>query len=168
MPKALLILLIVLAAIVSNSKKKKQKRAPVQKTPQPAHDRPWPQEKAAEPVAPLAQAELDEADVPEEAEIPEEPEQPQVHVTLKTVEEERREPGLGQGESRECEHGVIGGSIAGDVHEGEEKHAVRRAPETQPVELDAPLRPRLNARELRRAVVMSEILKRPGERGRRF
>ena len=104
---------------------------------------------------------------PAAPEQPEEPEKPQVHVTLKTPEQEAKAKGFGQGASRECEHGVVGGSIAGDVHEGEEKHAVKRSPETHPVELE-PLRPRMNARELRRAVVMSEILKRPCERGRRI
>ena len=87
---------------------------------------------------------------------------------MKTPEQEAKEKGFGQGESRECEHGVVGGSIAGDAHEGEEKHAVKRAPDTHPVDEEPLLRPRMNARELRRAVVMSEILKRPCERGRRI
>ena len=171
MPNVLIILLIAVVAILSNSKKKKKgsggQSVPGRQTVPGRQARPWPEAQrpgaAVEPVQPEMDMEAEPA-VPEQ---PEEPEKPQVHVTLKTPEQEAKAKGFGQVASRECEHGVVGGSIAGDAHEGEEKHAVKRSPETHPVELE-PLRPRINARELRRAVVMSEILKRPCERGRRI
>lgn len=94
------------------------------------------------------------APVPEAPEVPEEPEEPP-------------KAGLCEGESRQCAHGLAAGSIQEDTHEGE--------PAPQPLARE-PLaavttpaqRPRLDARELRRAVVTAEILKRPCERGRRF
>lgn len=143
MPRALIILVIAIVAILSNSKKKKKSRTAGRQTLPGRQPRPWP-----------------EAQPPGAAEVP-------VQATqLEPSAWEAREKGFGQGESRECEHGVVGGSIPGDIHEGEEKHAVRRAPEARPVKQE-PLRPRMDARELRRAVVMSEILKRPSERRRR-
>lgn len=174
MPNVLIILLIAVVAILSNSKKKKKgsggQSVPGRQTVPGRQARPWPEAQrpgAAVEPAQSAQPEMDMEAEPAAPEQPEEPERPQVHVTLKTPEQEAKAKGFGQGASRECEHGVVGGSIAGDAHEGEEKHAVKRSPETHPVELE-PLRPRMNARELRRAVVMSEILKRPCERGRRI
>lgn len=71
----------------------------------------------------------------------------------------------GEGESRQCEHGLAVGSIQEDAHEGE---AVAPQPLSSPAPSMPAPRPRLNARELRRAVVTAEILKRPCERGRRF
>lgn len=159
MPRALIILVIALVAILSNGKKKKKGTG--RQTAPGRQARPWPD--AQRPDAEKAPV---QAARPEPV-APGKPERPQAQVTPKMPERERKKEGFGQGESRECAHGVVGGSLAGDAHEGELRHAVRRAPDTHPVEPE-PFRPRVNARELRRAVVMSEILKRPGERRRRI
>lgn len=78
---------------------------------------------------------------------------------------------VGEGESRECAHGVTGGSISEDHrHEGEALRPRPRqfaAPELRAAPCEA-ARTRLSAREMQRAVVMAEILKRPCERERRF
>ena len=172
MPRALIILVIAVVAILSNSKKKKKgsggQSVPGRQTVPGRQNRPWPEAQRPDRPDEPVQAVQPETDMEIEPAAPEKPEKPQVHVTLKTVEQEAKEKGFGQGTSRECEHGVVGGSIAGDAHEGEEKHAVKRVPDTYPVDEEPLLRPRMNARELRRAVVMSEILKRPCERGRRI
>lgn len=70
-----------------------------------------------------------------------------------------------EGDSRECEHGGVGGSMAYDSHqEGKvSSEKKRREPAPQP-ETDTLYRPAMNAQEMRRAVVMAEILKRPQER----
>ncbi len=72
-----------------------------------------------------------------------------------------------EGNSRECEHGSIGGSMAYESHQGgrtapEEEKRLGRFVETQAI--DSLYMPTMNAREMRRAVVMAEILKRPAER----
>lgn len=73
-----------------------------------------------------------------------------------------------EGESRACEHGALGGSIPYDEHEGRTDEAPKRPKkrsEEQPGENTvAAYRPAMNAQEMRRAVVMAEILKRPQER----
>lgn len=70
---------------------------------------------------------------------------------------------MAEGDSRECEHGSIGGSMAYEGHqEGREKKEVRPRPAAAPAA--AAYRPAMNAQEMRRAVVMAEILKRPQER----
>lgn len=74
----------------------------------------------------------------------------------------------GEGESRQCEHGLAVGSIQEDAHEGEAVAPQTAQREPLPAQRMPAPRPRLNARELRRAVVTAEILKRPCERGRRF
>lgn len=67
-----------------------------------------------------------------------------------------------EGDSRECEHGSIGGSMAYEAHqEGRERK--QKSLDTAP-EQESMYRPAMNAAEMRRAVVMAEILKRPGER----
>jgi hypothetical protein len=69
---------------------------------------------------------------------------------------------MGEGISRECGHGSVGGSMAYNGHtEGGER--------AKPVKPDAstfePMqRPVMSAEEMRRAVIMAEILKRPQER----
>ena len=77
-----------------------------------------------------------------------------------------------EGESRECAHGVTGGSIAEDHrHEGEALRPRSRQVEgskLRPSEPREAARTRLTAKEMQRAVVMAEILKRPCERERRF
>lgn len=79
---------------------------------------------------------------------------------------------MAEGESRECEHGSIGGSMAYDTHEGEsvvEKRENAALPEDRLAEKQLTAKPSagrlpLSAQELRSAVVMAEILKRPQER----
>lgn len=118
------------------------------------------------------------------------PVQPTVHTTVRPTEKPAEIPDLWQqmskrfgeqaeamkrdegheavvkmveGDSRECEHGSIGGSMAYEAHqEGGEKKAVKPRPAAaKPV---SAYRPVMNAQEMRRAVVMAEILKRPQER----
>ena len=70
---------------------------------------------------------------------------------------------MDEGSSRECEHGSLGGSMAYEGHqEGREaKLAVR----PRPAAAQTPaFQPRMSAQEMRRAVVMAEVLKRPQER----
>lgn len=71
-----------------------------------------------------------------------------------------------EGDSRECEHGSIGGSMAYESHQGGrimEERVVRTA-EAPAAKEGKTFRPAMNAEEMRRAVVMAEILKRPQER----
>ena len=83
---------------------------------------------------------------------------------------------LSEGDSRECDHGSVGGSMDITTHQGqgdEYQHARQQVK----VQVKAHVKPaaeekapviaphaRLTAEEMRRAVVMSEILKRPAER----
>lgn len=70
---------------------------------------------------------------------------------------------ISEGESRECEHGAVGGSMAYDSHEG--GRMIQDAPEQRSDEWETETyRPAINAEEMRRAVIMAEILKRPQER----
>ncbi|MBQ2955842.1 MAG: hypothetical protein IJE08_05195 [Clostridia bacterium] len=75
---------------------------------------------------------------------------------------------MSEGDSRECEHGSIGGSMAyGGHQEGREKRTqqpAKNAYDRQNEHPSALYRPAMNAQEMRRAVVMAEILKRPQER----
>lgn len=69
-----------------------------------------------------------------------------------------------EGDSRECEHGSVGGSMAYTSHsEGvtqkNEKKVIIPQTTVEPM-----VRPSMNAEEMRRAVIMAEILKRPQER----
>ena len=69
---------------------------------------------------------------------------------------------MDEGISRECEHGSLGGSMAYAGHtEGAErsKTANPAMPAFEPMQ-----RPVMSAEEMRRAVIMAEILKRPQER----
>lgn len=72
-----------------------------------------------------------------------------------------------EGDSRECDHGSVGGSMAYQGHqEGRED---RREKKPAAGAYDKPVfddlyRPAMNAQEMRQAVVMAEILKRPQER----
>lgn len=70
---------------------------------------------------------------------------------------------LAEGDSRECEHGSLGGSMAYEGHaEGRDKKAAGRL---RAAEYEGSVRrPVMNAQEMQRAVVMAEILKRPQER----
>lgn len=72
-----------------------------------------------------------------------------------------------EGDSRECEHGSVGGSMAYQGHqEGREDRRERKTATgayDNPAS-DALYRPAMNAQEMRQAVVMAEILKRPQER----
>lgn len=74
---------------------------------------------------------------------------------------------LSEGDSRACEHGSLGGSIAYDSHEGgrvapQEIKRLGRFVATEAV--DALYEPSMDVRQMRQAVVMAEILKRPAER----
>jgi len=74
---------------------------------------------------------------------------------------------MSEGDSRECDHGSVGGSMAYSGHqEGgtgkQEKKPAR--PAYQNPAADPLYRPAMNAQEMRRAVVMAEILKRPQDR----
>lgn len=74
---------------------------------------------------------------------------------------------MAEGDSRECEHGSIGGSMAYQEHQ--EGRSQKRKEKPASVGYDKPAsdalyRPAMNAQEMRRAVVMAEILKRPQER----
>jgi len=69
---------------------------------------------------------------------------------------------MDEGISRECEHGSLGGSMAYAGHtEGAErsKTANPAMPAFEPMQ-----RPVMSAEEMRKAVIMAEILKRPQER----
>ena len=68
-----------------------------------------------------------------------------------------------EGVSRECEHGSLGGSMAYESHEGGSR--VQRAQTAYDRQTETSLyRPAMTAQEMRKAVVMAEILKRPQER----
>ncbi len=71
---------------------------------------------------------------------------------------------ISEGASRECEHGSLGGSMAYSGHtEGTER--VKQTPAKPAAPTFEPLqRPGMSAEEMRRAVIMAEILKRPQER----
>lgn len=70
---------------------------------------------------------------------------------------------MAEGDSRECEHGSLGGSMAYEGHqEGREEKPMLRP---RPAAAQTPdFQPRMSAQEMRRAVVMAEVLKRPQER----
>ena len=70
---------------------------------------------------------------------------------------------MAEGDSRECEHGSVGGSMA---YEGHQEGREKRESKPQPAAATAAsaYRPAMTAQEMRRAVVMAEILKRPQER----
>lgn len=88
---------------------------------------------------------------------------------LKPVKGHGQVTAMPEGRSRECEHGSVGGSIAFDTHQEGTNAAVRKqraggtARNAQAAEHSL-YRPAMNAQEMRRAVVMAEILKRPQER----
>lgn len=72
-----------------------------------------------------------------------------------------------EGDSRACEHGSVGGSIAYESHEGgrvapEEIKRLGRFVATEAE--DARYEPFMDARQMRQAIVVAEILKRPAER----
>lgn len=70
---------------------------------------------------------------------------------------------LSEGSSRECEHGSLGGSMAYEHSDGMPSVQRRASTQSEPTE-EAVYRPAMTAEEMRRAVVMAEILKRPEER----
>jgi len=97
----------------------------------------------------------------------------QVSRTLKEeLAPENSDPGheavgmMAEGDSRECGHGSIGGSMAYEAHEegGRMKPNVRTPAPGSAQKTEPAYRPAMNAQEMRRAVVMAEILKRPPER----
>lgn len=155
MEAALAVLIIIVSIFVSAMGKKKKK--PVRRPPAPVQSYAVKQEE----MHPAASA----GEEPEEKE-PEEEELPESDLAIPEQE---------NGSSRECEHGSVGGSMDITTHEGgtDFEHAT--------VKVKAHVRPelrrddentvintvrRLNAEDMRRAVVVSEILKRPEERMR--
>ncbi|MBQ8953934.1 MAG: hypothetical protein IJ048_07435, partial [Clostridia bacterium] len=98
---------------------------------------------------------------------------------------DRARDDLAEGDSRECDHGSVGGSMDITTHmgTGDEFEHARQQVETRVKVNVKPSRtaqeetaataraiPELSAEEMRRAIVMAEILKRPAERyaGRRW
>ena len=95
---------------------------------------------------------------------------------------DRARDDLSEGDSRECDHGSVGGSMDITTHMGrgeEFEHAetrvkvnVRPSAAAAKEETTAAARPipEMSAEEMRQAVIMAEILKRPSERfaGRRW
>ena len=89
-------------------------------------------------------------------------------------ESDRARADLTEGESRECDHGSLGGSMDITSHSGmgeEFEHAAQRAkPNVKPAyaaaeqasSLQSPTK--LTAAQMRQAIVWAEILKRPSER----
>ena len=91
----------------------------------------------------------------------------------RVVQEEEQNRGheavgrMAEGDSRECAHGSVGGSMAykGHTEGGTDKKTGRSAQNAgEKPGADVLYRPAMNAQEMRRAVVMAEILKRPQER----
>ena len=97
-------------------------------------------------------------------------------------ESDRARSDLTEGDSRECDHGSVGGSMDITSHMGlgeEFEHAetrvkvnVRPSQAAAKEETKAATRPvaEMTAEQMRQAVIMAEILKRPSERfaGRRW
>ena len=88
-------------------------------------------------------------------------------------ESDRARADLGEGESRECDHGSVGGSMDITSHAGmgeEFEHAQPLAkPNVKPAYAmaeDAALQSptKLTAAQMRQAVIWAEILRRPSER----
>ncbi len=69
---------------------------------------------------------------------------------------------LPEGTSRECDYGSLGGSMAYTHTDG--APAAQRKPVEKDAQAEEIYRPAMTAEEMRRAVVMAEILKRPQER----
>lgn len=99
----------------------------------------------------------------------------QISGMLDEVEEEKtavkgheQVTAMPEGNSRECEHGSVGGSMAYTSHqEGKDAVQKKRVPDMQRRQTETPsslYRPAMTAQEMRQAVVMAEILKRPQER----
>ena len=70
---------------------------------------------------------------------------------------------LDEGSSRECEHGSLGGSMA-YTHSDDAAVMPRRVPVQAQPQSAPTYRPAMNAEEMRKAVIMAEILQRPQER----
>ena len=91
-------------------------------------------------------------------------------------ESDRARTDLLEGESRECDHGSLGGSMditshmGGDFEHAQTQVKVRVRPSrpAEPIEESRPMlsASKLNAAQMRQAVVMAEILRRPSERMR--
>ena len=135
--------------------------APVQQAARPAPARPAPAQPSIQPTIHPSQ---------EEAPLPDFWKQMSKHFNEEIASEKKEAghqavSGMAEGESRECEHGSVGGSMAYEAHQegGEMKARPAAAPASahKPVSAFAPA---MNAQEMRRAVVMAEILKRPQER----
>ncbi len=90
---------------------------------------------------------------------------PQTPKTAPQMNKARAASGrqLAEGSSRECEHGSLGGSMA--YTHSDDAAAMQRRVTVQTQPQGAPMyRPAMNAEEMRKAVVMAEILQRPQER----
>lgn len=157
MDRILIVLLIVVG--VALSQKKKRTARPGRAVP--------PKEAAHEPEQKL-QAQPAKPARPAKSSAP----GPQKKASPAAARAPLGAQSVGEGESRECAHGVTGGSISEEHrHEGEALRPRSRQFSGSELQAAAPreaARTRLSAREMQRAVVMAEILKRPCERERRF
>jgi len=96
-------------------------------------------------------------------------------------ESDRARTDLSEGESRECDHGSVGGSMDITSHAGMGEEYERAKPEVQPLvrtsassarpaaepdAMPADSITRMTAAQMRQAVIMAEILRRPSERRR--
>ncbi len=70
---------------------------------------------------------------------------------------------LAEGSSRECKHGSLGGSMP-YIHSDDSGVVQQKVSEKAEVQSVPVCRPAMTAEEMRRAVVMAEILQRPQER----
>ncbi len=171
---ALIVIFASLAKFLGQTKKVKQNApgkaaapmrpaapaAPVTRPAEPARPAP-----AAPTVRPTVQPTGESVQLPEFWQ--------QVSKALKEeLAPEKRDPGheavgkMAEGDSRECGHGSIGGSMAYEAHEegGRMKPNVRTPAPGSAQKAETAYRPAMNAQEMRRAVVMAEILKRPQDR----
>ncbi len=164
MEAALAVIIIIVSIFVSAMGKTKKK--PVRRPPAPVQSYAVKQEEMHPAASAGEEPEEEETEEEEAEEEAEEEELPESDLAIPEQE---------NGSSRECEHGSVGGSMDITTHEGgtDFEHAT--------VKVKAHVRPelrrddentvintvrRLNAEDMRRAVVVSEILKRPEERMR--
>lgn len=155
-------ILIVLLIVVGVALRQKKKNAPVRP------GRAVPPKEAAHAPEQKLQAQPAKSTRPAKSSAP----GPQKKASPAAARAPLGAQSVGEGESRECAHGVTGGSISEEHrHEGEALRPRSRQFSGSELQAAAPREAagtRLSAREMQRAVVMAEILKRPCERERRF
>lgn len=125
------------------------------------------------PAQPIAQPTVAPSYTPPQPEPASEPEQTDYTAGM-LDDSDRARTDLTEGDSRECDHGSLGGSMDITSHAGmgeEFEHAEQRAkPNVKPAyaaaeqaaSLQSPTK--LTAAQMRQAIVWAEILKRPSER----